>query len=296
VTQLPSFRDIDVISLDVLKQSKAWGVFPTPVDKIVNYSELIVSNEVNISVVHETYTHRASNVLLKALEKIKGLLDRKQKTIYLDLSQLPNRKNFVKLHEVGHGILPWQRRIHDIIEDDDESLSPHTNEEFEIEANYFASVTLFQQELFVAEFSKLNLGIESALYLSKLFGASIHATLRKYVECSQKKCALLVLKEPSRGTIKPTYSKRDFFASHKFLDTFGDIEWPSEFGYTWDFVKDYYFGKKGIKFGEVLLLTKQGNYNFNYQFFNNSYNGFVLIFPKGEKQLSHKKTIINTAT
>lgn len=108
-----------------------------------------------------------------------------QKTIYLDLSQGFNRKNFGKLHETAHSILPWQKKVNDILGDDEHALSPETNEEFEAEANYFASITLFQHDRFLSELSKLNLSIDASIQLAKHFGASIHASLRRYVNCSK---------------------------------------------------------------------------------------------------------------
>jgi len=284
--------DIDKISLDILKGSKSLDVFPTPIDKIIDYSELVVNNEIDIAAIHESYIAKANDALFKALAKVRGLFDRKEKTIYLDLSQLPSRKNFVKLHEVGHGVLPWQKDVHDIIEDDDNSLGSHTIEEFEAEANYFASVTLFQHDRFIDELNKLNLGIESAIYLSKLFGSSIHAALRRYVEYSSRRCALLVLENVSSKGLFPKCAKRDFFVSKKFFETFGCIELPDEFGYTWKFTKDYYFQRKGKLTGTISLTTENGSADFEYHFFNNSYNALVFLFPIGEKQSSQTKIII----
>ncbi len=289
---LPSSGDIDKISLDILKRSKSWGVFPTPVDRIVDFSELLVNNQIDISTVQESYLQRAPAALFKALGKVRGLFDRTKKTIYLDLSQLPTRKNFVKLHETGHGVLPWQQKIHEIIEDDDHSLSAHANEEFEMEANYFASVTLFQHGRFKDEMKKLNLGIDAAMHLAKLFGASVHATLRRFVESSTKRCALIVL-EKSTGVIATLgFIKRNFITSDRFDKTFGKIDLPDSFGLEWDFVKAYHYRRKGIVSGEVNIATQNGTEAFVFQFFNNSYNGFVLLYPVGERQSSRTTIII----
>lgn len=293
MTELPSSTDIEKISYDILKGSKAWGVFPTPVDKIVNYSELIINNQVDISSVHESYLDKATNALFKAISKVRGLLDRRKKMIYLDLSQLPTRRNFVKLHEVGHGVLPWQVKVHDVIDDDDDSLSPYVVDEFEAEANYFASVTLFQHDHFISELKKLNLCIESSLHLAKLFGGSIHATLRRYIQCSPKRCALLVLEKASGRDSIRNCSKRGYFASSKFDETFGQIDWPDEFDSTWAFATMYFLGRKGVIPGSITLQTANGYTDFNYQFFNNSYNGFVFLYPVGEKQTSRTRIIVS---
>ena len=147
------------------------------------------------------------------------------------------------------------KNIHDVIDDDDDSLSEDVHEEFEVEANYFASVTLFQHDLFNFELNKLDLSIESSMHLAKTFGSSVHAALRRYVEHSKKRCALLVLKNISpRGQFVKCDLKSKF-QSDKFTKTFGQILIPETLGYTWEFVKDYYFQKK---------FKKKRIYNFAY--------------------------------
>ncbi|SDD77548.1 ImmA/IrrE family metallo-endopeptidase [Niabella drilacis] len=296
MTELHSSKDIEKISYDILKSCKGLGVFPTPIDTIVDYSELIVNNQVDISRIHDSYLSKATNALFKALSKVRGLLDRRKKTIYLDLSQLPTRRNFVKLHEVGHGILPWQAKVHDVLDDDDDSLSPYVIDEFEAEANYFASVTLFQHDIFIEELKKLNLSMESNMQLAKLFGGSIHATLRRYIQCSPKRCALLVLENKSSLNSNRGCFKKAFFASTKFIETFGDIDWPATFDFKWAFASSYLIGRKGVLSDSIKLQTLNGNTEFNYQFFNNSYNGFVLLYPNGEKQRSRTNIIITESS
>ena len=292
--ELLSKTDIDKISLNILKGSKAWGKLPTPVDSIVEYSELVVNSSIDISKVHESYIQKAPRALFKALEKVRGLFDRKKKLIYLDLSQLPTRKNFVKLHETGHGVLPWQQGIHEVLEDDDDSLSAYVNEEFETEANYFASVTLFQHDRFLEEVRKLNLGIDSAMHLSKLFGASVHATLRTYVEKSSKRCALIVLdKMKSSDMLTLSVAQRNYFQSNSFSKAFGTLTMPESFDLSWPFTKEMLSRRRGIIKGQMVINTWGGNEEFNYQFFYNSYNGFVFVYPVGEKQSSKTQIIIS---
>ena len=95
---IQSIKDIEKISLEILKDSKSLDIFPTPIDKIVSYVNLTVSSNVDISQIHEGYKSKYPDVLLRALGKVRGLLVRKEKKVYLDLNQLDSRKNFVKLH------------------------------------------------------------------------------------------------------------------------------------------------------------------------------------------------------
>lgn len=287
---IQSIKDIEKISFDILKDSKSLDIFPTPIDKIVSYVDLTVSSNIDISQIHEGYKSKYPDALHRALAKVRGLLDRKEKKVYLDLNQLDSRKNFVKLHEVGHDVLPWQPKCFDVLDDDDESLKLDTHEEFEAEANFFASVTLFQHDRFISAMNKRALDIDTPMQLSTLFGASIHATLRRYVEYSEKRCALLVLENPSRcGALL-----RNKFQSPSFTSTFGEMNIPNVLDYfAWPFVQDYIQKRNHIKNGAFSLLTSNGLTQFTYHFFNNSYNAFVFLFPNGEKKIIRNNFFIN---
>ncbi|HWJ29715.1 MAG TPA: ImmA/IrrE family metallo-endopeptidase [Flavisolibacter sp.] len=291
MSELISKNDIDRISMEVLKGSKSLDVYPTPVDRIVEYADLLVKKDVDVSQIHPTYKDRANEFLRSALSKVRGIFDVKQRVIYLDLSQGFNRKNFVKLHETAHGILPWQRKIHDIIGDNDQTLNPDHNEEFEAEANYFASVTLFQHDRFMGEVAKLNLSIDAAMHLAKHFGASIHAALRRYVDCSQNRCALLILENMCK-TGMPYCMLRNCITSKKFVKAFGEIILPPKLEFSWPFVQDYCSGRKFKKDGQLTLSTKNGEVAFSYQFFNNSYNAFVFLYPIGEIKRSRTTFVV----
>ena len=88
-------KDIETISYDILKSSKSWGIFPTPVDKIIDYSELIVEKNIDVSQIPHGYLSRASDSLRSALSKIRGILDRREQIIYLDYSQGDKKRNII---------------------------------------------------------------------------------------------------------------------------------------------------------------------------------------------------------
>ena len=287
-----SKKDIEKVSLEILRSSKSLDVFPTPIEKIAAYSELIVRKDIDVSVVHDDYLFKATDALKRALSKVRGMFDRKEKTIFLDLSLKKERRNFVQLHEIAHGVLPWQTNIHDLLDDDDDSLNDHTYEEFEIEANYFASITLFQHDRFIDELNKYSLSIESSIQLAKHFGASVHASLRKYIECSKNRCALIVLENITKKGTFPKCNIKDKFQSEKFNETFGELIIPNELGYKWIFVQDYYHQRRFKTDGLISIDTCNGIADFNYHFFNNTYNAFVFLFPIGEKKSSRKRIII----
>lgn len=280
-------KDIERLSMDLLEQSKALDVFPTPVEKIVSCADLVVSGSVDLVHVNKSFLSKLPSWLQGVSETIRGILDRKEKTIYLDLSQKVPRKNFVTLHETGHDIIPWQREIMAYLEND-ETLDPHTNEEFEAQANYFASATLFQQDRFSDAVKEIGLGLKPAGVIAKKFGGSVHATLRRMVEKTNRRLALIVLKPKSVAQCE----RRDVFASQAFTKAFGDILLPKELGREHLFAADYLNGRRWLEDKSCSLPTTTGLHKLEYQYFNNGYNAFVLIYPLGELPKTKTKIVI----
>lgn len=291
-------REIENISMDILKQSKSKDVLPTPVDQIVRFSDLVIDEKINLSDLNRSLLSRLGDALLanldNATKQIRGLLDRSEKTIYLDLSMLSQRQSFVKLHETGHGVLPWQKATMHCIDDDD-TLAPEVREAFEDEANYFASTTLFQHDRFNHEMDKLELSLKGGMLLATKFGSSKHAALRRMVEQSSKRCALLVLNRYS-GFLSDGLecTKKNLFHSKKFTAEFGELSIPEKLGYDWVFAQDYIVGKRFHEKGIVSLITLNGEVTFHYHYFNNTYNAFFLIIPQGEIQRTRTTIIINS--
>ena len=94
-----TIKDIENVSFDILKQSKSLGVFPTPVDKIVEFCELKVDREACLSKIPNNYLSKFSETLKSALRKVRGAIDTREKIIRLDLTQPIGRQKFVQLHE-----------------------------------------------------------------------------------------------------------------------------------------------------------------------------------------------------
>ena len=131
--------------------------------------------------------------------------------------------------------------------------------------------------------------------LAKLFGGSNHAAIRRYVEQSNNKCGLLVLKDVTNPGEQVGCSLRDYFQSKKFTAEFGNLTWPEVFGSKWPFALDYYLRKRLKCENGITLTTANGKVGFVYDFFNSTYNAFVLIYPKGEKTSGRTKIVIGNA-
>lgn len=283
-------QEIEKIARNVLIGSKAWGKFPTPVDQIVSYAELQVASGVDLSKVEPGFFTKKLHSLQRALSKVVAAVDLREKIIFLDLSQRPERQNFNKLHETGHKALTWQRDTY-VHLDDENTLDPDTDELFERQASWFASDALFQLERFEDEAAKLPLTIKSPLALAKTFGGSRHASLRRYVSKSKKRCALLVLEKPKMNG-EFSSEIRNYFQSPSFTKEFGLLVWPSKCGLDFQFMKEVKFGAKLHEKGQITLAIASGEFiGFSYHYFYNTYNVFVLLLPPGEK-IRSRTTIV----
>jgi hypothetical protein len=284
---LDSATEIEITARFLLKESKAFGVFPTPVDLIVHTAELKVAEGVDLSRAKQNYFSKAFEGIGRISRKVLGLLDFRNKTIYLDLEQSDSRQRFVKLHEVGHDVLTWQGEAYRW--DDEKTLDPFVKQVFEREASYFASAALLQLDRFDEEAEKLPLCVGSPIALSRKFGSSCQATIRRYVECSRKRCAVLVLELPD---VHMNAKIRNCFESSEFAKEFGILPWPDACDPSFPFVRDMLRYRKFHQDGKLLLKTDiHGQIPLRYHYFNNGFNGFIFLFPPGEHIRSKTRII-----
>lgn len=282
--------DIEAVAAALLKESKALGVYPTPVDLVIAEAKLTVDESIDLSQARPGLIARTFEGIGKVSRKVLGLLDCRHKTIYLDLTQKEPRQRFIKLHETGHDVLVWQADAYRW--DDEKTLDPGTKETFEREASYFASCVLFQGDRFDEEAGKLPLGIKSALALAKKFGSSCQSAIRRYAERSGKRCAVLVLEPPDSGMRARI---RDCFESAAFAEEFGVIPWSEHCGPSFPFVQDMLCNRRYREGGSMILQTRHGDTAFAYHYFSNKFNRFVLFFPPGECIRSRARVVLATA-
>jgi len=286
---MDSKNDIEKIAYNFLKESKSLGVYPTPIKNLLNYSELVINNNIDLSKIHESYFTKSFNTLKIALSKLIGLVDFREKTISVDLSIKNNaKKKFIKLHEIGHYVLPWQKEMYAYL-DDEENLSVNADELCEQEANHFASSALFQLDLFEQEARKLSLHLDSAVSLSKKFGSSIHSSLRRYVEYSNKRCGLLVLEKFDTTTMSSKL--KDLFYSKGLQSEIGQYSFPNYLDLNYPFMSNL-LDNRMVANGSFALKFGTSTMSFDYQYFNNTYNCFIFMYPKGETNKSRTNIII----
>jgi hypothetical protein len=102
-------------------------------------------------------------------------------------------------------------------------------ETFEREANNFACEVLFQLDEFTREAADHAFGIKTLVELTKRYGPSVYASLRRYVTKSDRACVVLVFDSPVyEAGAGETLTLRRVAASPRFGSLFGHISWPEK--------------------------------------------------------------------
>ncbi len=229
--QLQTVRSTARLLLD---KGGAWGVYPTPVNQLVNAAGLTLST---ITAFDENSMRRylreageKAEILLKgALDKVMGIFDVHANVVHIDPTLYPNKQTFLKLHETGHKELPHQRGIYKWIQDCSKHLDPTTAELFEREANMFASVVLFQDDGFAKQTIDEPFGIRVPINASKKFGSSLYAAAREYARRHHKTCAAVILEPTAFCTARGYHAEvRRVECSAAFYEQFGSASLPTD--------------------------------------------------------------------
>jgi hypothetical protein len=218
-----------------LRKADALGVFPTPVAEIMRAADVV---EVADDVLNESFVDKlrrevgaAGGKLKSAFSKVLGLFDARGGLVFISRAiKYEVKRTFVRLHEAAHGFLAWQRPMYAVVEDCENSLDPDVADQFDREANVFASEVLFQLGTFNDEAEGHEFNIMTPVRLHKKYGGSIYSTIRRYVSGNWRACTVVVLNQPQlvKGDGFRAELRRAI-ASPRFAELFGQIDW-----------KDYY--------------------------------------------------------
>lgn len=214
-----------------LNEAGAFGRFPTAIDDVMAAANV---EEVKEDVLNESFItkmrRQASGALKSALSKVMGLFDARARLIFIDRSLHIVKQTFIRLHETGHAFLPWQRDLYAVVEDCEQTIDPALADQFDREANVFASEVLFQLDGFTNEAEQKPFGILVPVNLSKKYGASIYSSVRRYVTQNWRACSVVVLNPPEliEGDGFRASLRRSC-ASPSFVEIFGEIAWPDTF-------------------------------------------------------------------
>lgn len=216
-----------------LREAAAIGVFPTPVDQILEAAKIEVQ-PIAIDEGHLAWLRQraeaAGQALKSALSKLWGVFDPAARTAYIDPETPQAKMPFLKLHEGGHAVLPWQS-VFGHFEDCRKTLAPEVKDAFERQANVFASDALFQIDGLACDARDLPFGMAAILKLSRRYGASIYATARRYAATHERCCAAVIL-DPFEihndfGLIARV---RRVSVSPSFAQRFANFAWPEWIG------------------------------------------------------------------
>jgi hypothetical protein len=209
----------------LLDRADALGRLPTPVNDIVRAAGLTIASDSHLDV--GTHLAEVPEAIWSAVSvlshKVRAIFDRDAGEIHLSPSVTnPGQRAFVLLHEVCHGWLPWYAALANA--DDYTTLSPRATAREERECNLGASELLFQGELLTRMASQHIPGFVAIHQLARMFGASIHATFRRYVETHHLPVAGLVLMAANSN--EEILGRRESICSTGWAALGGPVWWP----------------------------------------------------------------------
>lgn len=204
-------RQILAASEQTLKRADAYGVLPTPLKAVGEASGVLGVIDIS-QAPHEIAPKRS------LLRKWLGAYFFPAETVFVDLSQPRGRARFTEAHELGHCVVPWHREAY---VDDERTLFGDTELVLELEANLAAAHLIFQGRPFFERALDYPLSLRTPLLLAVEFDASLHATIRYYVEHHVEPIALLILgRYPRLDGSVPIFVAAE---SSPFRERFGPI-------------------------------------------------------------------------
>jgi hypothetical protein len=268
---------------EFLKKSGAYGVFPTPMDALIKHADVeVVEDNVFDEGFIKRMWHKGGDLIKKAISKVQGLLDVGARLVFIDKAKLRVKQSFLTLHEIAHATLPWQCKTYQIIEDCEETLSSEKSDDFDKEANAFATEVLFQGSSFTKDAAEREFEIWTPVRLagSKYKTSSIYAAIRRYVFCSEKACAVVVMEMPQLVEGKGAVCKLRRSVHSPLFDTiFGPIKWPEELSSGDPMGACIPVGKrKSSGKQQIYIRDKNGdNHLCIFESFTQTYQVFILI-------------------
>ena len=210
----------------LLNKADAIGQFPTPVERILETADLFVNQEISLEhspsmlAKFSSTLRKNARLPLSKIKKLFGLLHVPSGEIVLDHSLHKNKKTFIKLHEAGHSFLPHHKKFFEVMEDGENELDPFIDDLLEREANNFASEVLFQLDKYERIAADYVTSIQTPIDLSKKFGSSVYASMRRYVQTHFSPIALAVYEVDALNQ-DGFILRREPFHSESFLKQFG---------------------------------------------------------------------------
>lgn len=292
---LDSGEEIGKLTARLLREASCDGRLPTPVNDIIAAAEMTqASDDLFAEEALRGYPEHLAATIRGLRGRVSAALDRKEKVIYVDGSvDHDGRRRFIQLHEVTHGILPWQQAT--IFTDNSSTLSWGTRKLFEQEANQGSAELLFQRGRFGEMAADYRVGFGGIIELAHQFGASYHASFRRYVEWHRAPLAGVVL-ERSPCAPGNVYRRKEAVHSRSWTERYEPpASWPTQLApVPYAFVTDI------NRLGGDLPLSATMDYpdlnneatTLNVEMWSNSYYAFVLLWVPRREQFKRRRIIL----
>jgi hypothetical protein len=179
---------IGAIVEDALRRSGALGVHPTPLEAVRAHAALEIVESPDLR------------------PEVLGAVWLEERTLFVVRSQSAPRRRFTEAHELIHALCPWHQAVLRL--DTAAELFGPARHALEAEANAGAAMLIFQGSPFTAETAALPTSLASVRALAERYGASLHATLRHYVQSHPRPVAMLsVGRFPRRDGSLPVWHR-----------------------------------------------------------------------------------------
>jgi hypothetical protein len=283
---LENLGEIREVARATLRKADVDERLPTPVSDIISAVGLMEADDYVLS---ESKISQAPRELRKFLRtagrKIRGALDRRERVLHVSPEiEVPAQRQFVRCHEVMHDALPWQRELL-VLGDTYKTLAPDIELLFEREANQGGAELLFQVDLLSRVARDYPTDITTPIALAEMFGASKHATFRRWIEDHPNPVCGLVLEPEPVSTSPLTFRRFEVVESREWRLRFGPNRFPMRLtasahpfigplGPPWPGEVDASWGLSDLG-GTMAELRVQS--------FCNTYRTFVLLWPPAKE-------------
>lgn len=300
---LDSHEDIARLTDRLLRKADAYGRLPTPVEDILAAANLKETPDTFLSEGSiATMPAHLRGVLRRVSGKVHAALDRETRVVHINpATDLVGQQAFKRLHETAHDLFPWQHIDEGCLgfADNEMTLSPRTTILFEREANQGSAEMLFQRERFAEIAADYAVSCATVVELANLFGASRHATFRRYVESHPGTLAGVVLGPRPCGREPLAFQRREAMCSATWRDRFEDpAVWPAILrAEPFTFVEQARacaaIGPPG---GEWTHIDRNNEAaTLKVEAMSNSYRTFVLVWLPGRALFKRRRVIASAA-
>src|SRR4051812_12547719 len=167
-------RRVEAIAERALRTAGIAGKVPTPLAEVSGVAGVLAKEDIS-SLPAEVSSQNPGR-----WKRILGAVLFPEKVIYIDSHLHERRVRFTEAHEIAHMLIPWHEAVFRL--DDERRLFYDTRDALENEANAAAAHLLFQGHRYHERAEDSQLSINVPIELAQTHEASMHASIRYFVE------------------------------------------------------------------------------------------------------------------